>query len=425
MKVFFAIYKELLILIRDKAGLAILFLMPLTMIIIMALIQDGPFRDYQQAEIKVIILDQDRDECGKAIAQGLSQAGIFKVTQSEYSKTDINNIREEVNNGTYKVGVIVPPGTSLMLQTHISRDISRAFGELTNGPSDGIKDSLHAAVQVIYDPALQASFKKSVQLALDKILDGYQASQSIKVISQHLSQYFPNGNQFSIDTRRFIELDQKAAKPELEGLSMNSVQHNVPAWTIFGIFFIVLPLAGSIIKEREDGSALRLKTIPGTSLVVMIGKVVAYLLITLVQFALMMLAGIYLMPLLGLPSLDIGQDAPALVLAVVSIGLAATGFGVLLGTIFKTHQQSSTFAAVSIVILAAIGGIWIPVFVMPEILRKMSVISPLGWAMETFYNLFLRGAGVQEILPEISALIGFFGAMLIMAYFYNKFKVRS
>ncbi|MBO9700284.1 MAG: ABC transporter permease [Sporocytophaga sp.] len=425
MRVFFAIYKELLILIRDKAGLAILFLMPLTMIIIMALIQDGPFRDYQQAEIKVIFLDQDGDECGKAISQGLNQAGIFKITQAEYSKYDLNNIREEVNKGTYKVGVVVPPGTSLMLQTHISRDISRAFGELTNGPSEDIKDSLHAAIQVIYDPALQASFKKSVQLALDKILDGYQASQSIKVISQHLSQYFPNGNQFNIDTRRFIQLDQKTAVPELQGLSLNSVQHNVPAWTIFGIFFIVLPLAGSIIKEREDGSTLRLRTIPGTSLVVMIGKVLAYLLITLAQFVLMMLAGIFLMPHLGLPALEIGGNLSALLLAVVSIGLAATGLGVLLGTVFKTHQQSSTFAAVSIVILAAIGGIWIPVFVMPEILRKMSVISPLGWSMETFNNLFLRGAGVEEILPEISALTGFFGAMLIMAYFYNKFKVRS
>lgn len=425
MRIFFAIYKELLILIRDKAGLAILFLMPLTMIIIMALIQDGPFRDYQQAEIKVLVLDQDRDECSKAIYQGLDQAGIFKVTEAEYSKSDINSIREEVKKGTYKVGVIIPPGTSLMLQTHISRDISRAFGELTNGMSEEAKDSLFAGIQVIYDPALQASFKKSVQLALDKILDGYQASQSIKIISQHLSQYFPNGNQFNIDTRRFIQLDQKSAMPELEGLSLNSVQHNVPAWTIFGIFFIVLPLAGSIIKEREDGSTLRLRTIPGTSLVVMIGKVLAYLLITLVQFVLMMLAGVFLMPQLGLPALDLGQNLSAIILAVVSIGMAATGLGVLLGTVFKTHQQSSTFAAVFIVILAAIGGIWIPVFVMPEILRTMSAISPLGWSMETFNNIFLRGAGVQEILPEVTALTGFFGAMLIMAYFYNKFKVRS
>ncbi|GAL87030.1 multidrug ABC transporter permease [Sporocytophaga myxococcoides] len=425
MRIFFAIYKELLILIRDKAGLTILFLMPLTMIVIMALIQDGPFRDYQQAEIKVLVLDQDRDECGKAIFQGLSHAGIFKITQAEYSKSDINSVREEVKKGAYKVGVIVPPGTSLMLHTHIGRDISRAFGELSNGQSGEVKDSLFAGIQVFYDPALQASFKKSVQLALDKILDGYQASQSIKVISQHLSQYFPNGNQFNIDTRRFIQLDQKGAVPELEGLSMNSVQHNVPAWTIFGIFFIVIPLAGSIIKEREDGSTLRLRTIPGTSLVIMIGKVLAYLLITLVQFVLMMLAGIFLMPLLGLPALEIGQNLSALTIAVVSIGLAATGLGVFLGTVFKTHQQSSTFAAVFIVILAAIGGIWIPVFIMPEILRKMSVISPLGWGMETFNNLFLRGAGMQDICSEVTALTGFFGAMLIMAYFYNKFKVRS
>jgi len=425
MKVVYAIYKELLILIRDKAGLAILFIMPLTMIVIMALIQDGPFRDYQEAEIKVVLLDQDRNECGQAIYQGLSQTELFNVTQADYAVSDENSIREEVKKGDYKVGIIVPTGTSLIVQTLINRNVSSAFGELTSKEAEYSKDSLRAAIQILYDPALQASFKKSIQLALDKILEGYQAQQSVKAISQQLSQYFPNDNSFKIPVGSLVELDQKAAVPELDNLSMNSVQHNVPAWTIFGIFFIVLPLAGNIIKEREEGSSLRLRTIPGTSLINMIGKVLAYLLITFVQFGLMMLAGIFLMPYLGLPALEPGNNLPGLVLAVVSMGLAATGLGVLLGTVFKTHQQSSTFAAVFIVILAAIGGIWIPVFVMPELLRKLSVISPLGWSMELFNDLFLRGAGIGEIVPEVVALIGFFGAMLIMAYFYNKFKVRS
>src|SRR5690606_15536902 len=73
---------------------------------------------------------------------------------------------------------------------------------------------------------------------------------------------------------------------------VNSVQHNVPAWAIFGMFFIVVPLAGNMIREREDGSAVRIELIPHALRWVALGKILFYTLICTLQFWIMTAIGI-------------------------------------------------------------------------------------------------------------------------------------
>lgn len=207
-----------------------------------------------------------------------------------------------------------------------------------------------------------------------------------------------------------------------EAKQMNSVQHNVPAWTIFGMFFIVISLSGSIIKEREDGSYTRIRTMPGSYLVVMAGKILAYLLVCCIQAALMLLVGIFLLPHLGLPSLIIGSNWLALAVVTLAAGLAATGYGSMVGTLFRTHQQSSTFGSVSIVILAALGGIWVPVYVMPESIRIFAEYSPLYWGLTAYHKLFLDDAGLLTVFPFVLKLLLFFLVAIAVSFIYNRRK---
>src|ERR1700742_864609 len=100
---------------------------------------------------------------------------------------------------------------------------------------------------------------------------------------------------------KLVTVTEQSRSMGFDSLSMNSVQHNVPAWTMFAMFFIVFPLAGNFIKEREDGSLLRLRLIAGSQLPFITGKYLFYLIICLLQFVLMMAVGLYLLPLLGLP----------------------------------------------------------------------------------------------------------------------------
>jgi ABC-2 type transport system permease protein len=92
----------------------------------------------------------------------------------------------------------------------------------------------------------------------------------------------------------------------------------------------------------------------------------------------------------------------------VSIALAATGYGIMLAHIASTHEQAASFGTVSVIIMAALGGIWVPTFVMPELMRQISRFSPLNWGLEGFYDIILRGGGFLDIIPEISILLLFF-----------------
>ncbi len=165
---------------------------------------------------------------------------------------------------------------------------------------------------------------------------------------------------------------------------------------------------------------LRLMVAPGSYMVLLLGKLLFYVVICMVQFSLMLLIGLYAMPYFGLPALIIGSNFIAIFLVALMVSFAATSFGVLIGTVFNSYQQASIFGTVIDVIMAAIGGIMVPLFAMPDIMKLVGGITPLNWGMESFNDLFLRGAGMNEVLPEILLLLGFSAVMLLISWGYNK-----
>ena len=176
-----------------------------------------------------------------------------------------------------------------------------------------------------------------------------------------------------------------------------------------------------MIKERNDGISVRLRTMPGSYLTHVLGKIIVYLCVCMIQFVLMLLVGVYILPMLGTEILEMGSDYSAMMLMAVSSGLAATGFGVMLGTLATTHEQASTFGAISVVVAAALGGVMVPVFVMPEIMQKVSVISPLSWGLNGFLDIFLREGNLFEVLPDAMKLLMFFISTLLISRLRYKF----
>src|SRR5262245_29892354 len=90
--------KEFLVLSRDRSGLAILFLMPTALVVIMALIQDAPFRDYQELKIPLLYINRDTGSLGRQIEEGLADSKIFEVTAFAGSESEAHAL---VDNSTY------------------------------------------------------------------------------------------------------------------------------------------------------------------------------------------------------------------------------------------------------------------------------------------------------------------------------------
>jgi ABC-2 type transport system permease protein len=413
--------KEFLVLTRDRSGLAILFLMPMALVVLMALIQDAPFRDYQELRIPLALINHDKGHLGRRIEQGLADSKIFEVTPYGGSESEA---RGAVENSTYEIGIIIPADASGKLDRRVDlfvEETMRAMGLEDTAASVKDTSNTEAVIEVFFAPDVKKSFRNSVLSSIRHVSSRLEVQTMLSAFREVVNQEQQDSAQ--ADFREFIRFSESDANgQETAGAGLNSVQHNVPAWTLFGMFFIVISLAGSMIRERNEGSYLRIQVMPGSYLTVMAGKITTYLGVCLVQCLLMIGTGIFLLPLFGLPQLVIGNNVAAIGVAAVCSGLAATGFGVLVGTIFSTHQQASTFGAVSVVILAALGGIWVPVYVMPEMVRALAELSPLYWGLNAFQTVFLSSGTVASISGYVVKLLLFFAITLSIAYSIDRYK---
>lgn len=406
--------------------------MPVALITIMAWVQHAPFRDYQETNIPLVLVNNDQDTLGTVIEKGLNRSNIFKLHESMDGEPITPQMaREKVSDGTFPIGIIIPEGATAALDSNARHILSSALRDLGLKPNADDSDSKVGIVEVeiVLDPATKQSFQNTLVSAMKKYVAKIEQRFLLEALSSELTDLIPELNDqedLDIEQRELVRFKQTYAssKEDLADLEANSVQHNVPAWTLFGMFFIVIPLAGSMIKERDDGSVQRLQTMPVPFVTLLGGKIGLYLLVCMLQFGLMIAVGFWLLPQLGLPVLEVSGSWLALSVIALVAALAAVGYGIMVGTLFRTHAQATTFGSVSVVILASIGGIWVPTYVMPEMLQTLGLISPLGWGMSAFNDIFLRGSGFYQIFAEALSLLLFFLATLSIALIYNKITTR-
>lgn len=421
-----SVYKEFLLLKRDFGGLIILFVMPLVLIITITLIQDSTFRSVTESKIPVVLIDNDKGEISKSVIENLNKSGQFEIVSSlDGKKLTETTAKEAVFKGKFQLAIIIPENLSKDLQLKVNQNVDRIISNFGIGELSGEtqKDSLtqiinKKEVRLYFDPATQATFKSNVKSSIDKMISQIESKSIYSSFQEQLGE----GEEPIFEQESFITFKEIVPTVDNKEILPNSVQHNVPAWTLFAIFFIIVPLSINIVKEKGQGTQIRLLTNPVPYSVVIAGKTITYLVICMIQFYLMVLVGMYLFPYLSLPTLDL--DGKFFLMSIVALfsGLAAIGFGILLGTIAKTQEQSAPFGATSVVILAAIGGVWVPVFAMPKVMQVISHISPMNWGLNAFYDVLLRKADAIEILPEIFLLLLFFIITIFIAIQYDKKK---
>lgn len=422
-------YKEFLLIIRDAGGLAILFIMPLVLVVTITLIQDSSFKTIKDTKIPVLFVDNDKGDVSKTIKENLGESQAFEiVTQENNTVYTEETAREAVNKGQYQLAVVIPEKLSEGLQNKVSQNVGKILSELgVEEESDSVsfKEIPHKEIKLYFDPASQKTFKDAVMNGIDKMIAKIESQSIYRAFQDELSTDGDIENPL-MQEQNFISFKEINPGDGSKEIIPNSTQHNVPAWTLFAIFFIVVPLSINIVKEKSQGTFVRLRTNPVSYATVLGGKTILFLIISIIQYLLMLAVGVFLFPKFDLAGLEIASVSSFLLSLVVAIfsGLAAIGFGTLLGTIANTQEQSAPFGATAVVILAAIGGVWVPVFIMPKIMQVVSHFSPMNWGLSAFYDVFLRNGSFVDILPEIGLLFLFFLATMAIAIAYDK-KKRS
>jgi ABC-2 type transport system permease protein len=400
-----SIKKELLLLIRDKGGLAILFLMPMVLVIVMALVQDAPFRDYQEQQLPVLFVNQDDGEISKAIIAAIHSGNTFNLVDSiDGVLIDSTHLTQAVNSGEFQIGIIIHNGLSNDLKSVVDAQVDGMLTGLIPG-SDTTKiehPEVNPQITLLLDPTTKHTFRSSIRSAIKQFLSELEAKMIVDGLTERLANMTGNRPDVNLNSNGIVQLHEQTSHTKVMAADVanNSTQHNVPAWTVFAMFFIVIPLAGNMVRERTAGTIVRLRTMPTSMVHFYAGKFLSYSAIGLLQAMLMISVGFWVMPLLGLAQLDLGSGMLPLIYVSITASAAATGYGLLVGTVFKTLHQAAIFGIVSVVIMAALGGIWVPLYIMSDFMIFIGHLSPMNWAMEAFNDVFLRGDDLMSIISH-------------------------
>jgi ABC-2 type transport system permease protein len=388
--------------------------MPMLLVVIMTYLQDSTFNVLHETRIPLLLLNQDEDSLGIAIEQQIEASGIFSITKETVGEKEL--IRA-VSQGKSMIGIVIPENATNQIRKNVKRYVVGAF----NGtPIASSGDSIQ--INIYIDPTAKSSFRNTLMSTLREYAIRIESDFLFKEITAEVDKLSPMPIADIQLSKNQVVFNEQYAMSDKSKTIPNSTQHNIPAWSLFAIFFITISLAGNIIKEREEGSFTRLLTTACPYYLYLLSKTLVYMAVCLLQFTAIFLMGIYLFPLLGLPPLTIGTQVLLLLLMGICSALSAIGYGIAIGQIATSHQQASIFASISTVIMAAIGGIWIPVFAMPKPMQLLSAASPLNWGLEGFYDLLIRDGGLQDILPECIAALVFAVVCVYIAIFYHQKK---
>jgi ABC-2 type transport system permease protein len=422
-----AVKKEYLLLLRDKAGIIILFLMPMVLIIIMSLLQEVGWNAIaKEPKVEVLFVNNDADSLGISMKKGLRSSGFFDVIDTiDHVPVTQESARAAVKKGDYLIAIVVPQGITKSMRANVRVAVAKTlagFGMFNPIFLNNIAQKEADTITLFFDPTIRKAFKNAFVSSIKELNYRSETGMVFRSFNAEIAKQFPAYKPADIEYKESLQFKEVFPNYKEQEEVPTTVQHNVPAWAIFAMFFIVIPLTGSMIKEREEGSLARLMSMPVSYIRLLLAKVTVYFFVCLIQAILMIFSGIFILPLFHIPMLIIGNHIIALILMIVVTALAALGYGLLIGTIANTHQQAAAFGAVSIIILAAIGGIWVPVYLMPTVMRHVAVISPLNWGITGFYDIFLRQGGLITILTSAVKLLTFFLVSIFITYIYWKIK---
>lgn len=416
-KLLATIIKDIRILTRDKLGLIFMFVMPIVLAIVITAVQNSTFEILNKNKVPMLLCNKDTGRAGADLVKAIEKVGMFEL-KTVTADQDQEQISNRMHAKDAVVAIIIPANYSSKTEANCKSIAAKAlknFGmEVDTARSD--KDTLQP-ITLLYHPVLQESFRRSMNGALKSALQMVQSRLVLKHIYFALNEKeLPDSLENQILNNQ-VNINEVPVSRDGSRTIPNATQHNIPAWTIFAMFFIVISLGGSVVREKLSGSFVRLKTLPTNYLLALISKQITYLIITMVQVAVIFSIGIWLFPVMGLPKLNLPDDLIGVFIVSLICGWCAVSYAICIGVFAQTAEQSNGVGAVSIVLMAAVGGLLVPSFAMPASFQFVMKLSPLHWCLEAYYGLFLEGGKLKDIFHNILPLLGitlFF--QLIMLY---------
>lgn len=390
--IFTILKKDLKLFFADKKAVLITFLMPILLISLFAFAFGGIGGNNSEAKpIELLVSDIDNSINSKSVIASLDTLSTVKLIHKE-----VKEAADLVRKGDY-VGVLIfekgfqdsiATGGKLplelkydsareiemgMLQSVLMQNLMSSVGEKT----------VKAKMETYFDTnfsGLPSGIKEKVLHDMDSGETGMNAMMS---------------NDMGLKMTFIIKEDEENNVEKKVGLIQA-----VAGTAIMMLLFSIAGIGGGLLDEKDAGTLKRLLYSPLKPTDILFGKMGASLALSILQLVMMF---VFAWLVFGLPIL---KDIPSLILMILATAFAVSSFGIFLVSIAKSRQQLNGFSTIIIMLMSAIGGSMVPIFIMPAIMQKIAVVSINYWGIQGFYDILWRNLPLIDILPRMAVLVG-------------------
>ena len=359
------IKKEFYHILRDRRSLFILFGMPIAQVILFGFAITNEINN-----VTIAVLDQSKDFRTQEIIEKISSSNYFKIIEHLASTKDIEPAFKEG-----KIKAVL----------HFENDFSKNFTKKGLGK-----------VQVISD-ATDPNKANTITNYISAILRLYQVENSSVTVRPH----------------QVISKSRMLYNPELKSVFMF-----VP-----GVMTVILMLVSammtsiSITKEKELGTMEVLLVSPIKPAQVIIGKVVPYIFLSILNALIIILLGVFIfkMPIQG-SYVILGLESVLFIITSLSLGI-------LISTVAQTQQTAMMISLMGLMLpTILLSGFIFPVESMPKVLEVISNIVPAKWFIIILKGIMIKGVGFWFIWKETLILFGM--TLFFILISIKKYKIR-
>jgi ABC-2 type transport system permease protein len=345
--------KELLAVLKDPRGRFTLFAPPVIQCLIF-----GYAASYDLTDIPYAVLDQDRSAASQELLFRLDGSGIFHRTVQVNRLADL---KAAINNRQALLAIQIDQEFERRLQAGLPAEIQ----VLADGRNSNTAGTAMGYVGAIVD-AFNADWR-STHLSSSDAVQNSAATKAVQVTTR--AWFNPN-----LETR------------------WNMIPALIGTLTMLQTLLLT---AMSVAREREQGTFDQLLVTPFRPGEIMAGKAIPSVLIGMVQAtAILLVAQLWFrIPFVG--------SFVTLYLGIALFLLAAVGIGLLVSSIAATMQQAMLYSFMVNMPFALLSGLTTPLSSMPVFLQRLTLINPLRYGIDIAHRVYLEGAGLHELMPDL------------------------
>jgi ABC-2 type transport system permease protein len=413
--------KDLRLFFTDRRAVLLTFAAPIAIASFIGSITQSAGRSAERARISVAIVDEDGSTISKTIV-----ADVQKDENLTIVATTAADARERVRRGTTSVALILP----------------RGFGE-SAGRSLFRPAAIQARPQldVLFDPSRTAEVgmvrgiftEHAMQAVSQEMFNGAAGRQNIQQTLNELdSSSMPADTKAKLRTMlagvlAFQQAVPAAPQGSASGIfsmpytvreeavtaradvTYNAYAHSVAGMAIQFLLFAMANHGIEILTERQRGIWKRLRSAPVSRYLILAGKAASGALISLAS---LLISFAFAMLVFGV---RIEGSLVGFAAICVACSVMAATLGVLVATLGNSPATARGLTTFGILMMVMLGGAWVPMFLFPAWLQRVTLLIPIRWAIDGLDAMTWRGVGLSGAIVPTLVLLGFAGAFATIA----------